>query len=143
VIGPWHVRATQRCWRCEYDVTQTLQDGFRRCPECGSEISGESCERDVEFLPRRARRWIYASWLAPIVVAAVTVELRPRLLWVIAPICVAGVLAGWWWIERWLSGRGALGRAWLPALLILLIDSLLVIGLLLVLAAAGLRPRPV
>jgi hypothetical protein len=126
-VSAWLSKTIQRCHRCDYDVTQTLRDGLAICPECGVAVSPENCTRDLDYLPRRVRRWVYVSWLGPVVAMAAGIALASWQPW-LAPVAIgmfalslAAVYAGWWWIERWLEGSGAWARAILPSLLVVLI----------------------
>lgn len=129
-MSSWFERPRVRCPACQYDVAQTLTDGFDLCPECGGPISIETCARYVDAISRRARRLIYAAWIAPLV-PSLLVFLNFRVL-LLAPLGVGLVYGSWVWIERWLEPRGAWLRAIGPALAILIIDAAL--GFVLMLA---------
>lgn len=126
-MGTWYERWRLLCPRCGYDVGQTLRDGFRICPECGTEIDEDRCARDVDQLPRRVRAAVYITWAMAFPMLALT-TLEPWLAVWCAPAAAGPVYAGWWWVERWLAGGAAWKRAIGPALAVLVIEEATVLA---------------
>jgi hypothetical protein len=132
----WFVIETFRCRSCEYDVTQTLRDGFGICPECGGDISFETCDRDLSAISPEARRLIYLSWALPLAAAVAGAMVQsPAVFWLLMLPALAAIYAGWWYVERFTAGPGAWYRAILPALAVLVLYGIVLVPIIALLFA--------
>lgn len=121
-------RPVLQCPKCRYDVTASIDAGFRVCPECGGPVSEDLCDHTIENLPVAARRFVYMTWLMPILpgAAVMTAGHRPPGTDAIAGwlvlVGIGSVYAGWWWVERWEQPAGSAWRAVGTTLATLLLD---------------------
>jgi uncharacterized protein (DUF983 family) len=76
------------CPHCDYDVTRTLDDGLRTCPECGESVTEEAC-RDALRGPKARRVMRLYGLLAAIALLSVFVTPSPA-TWI--PLIIALVL---------------------------------------------------
>lgn len=117
-------REVLQCPGCEYDVAQTIHDGIETCPECGGAVSVETCQREIERLPRQLRRFAYFSWALPFVLTFVGLWFG-RWVGGLAMFLAAqvAVYAGWVRVEMWLRTPNPWTAAIAPTAALFLLEG--------------------
>lgn len=65
-----------RCPKCRYDISQSLRDGIKTCPECGCSTRHDDRRDGAGRFPITTSPWAIAAWLlVPSAIYAVSLTL--------------------------------------------------------------------